>query len=493
MGYYVGIDIGTSSAKLLLIDAVGSIKKSCSRSYDITECRPGWKEIDPEQWMHAVEDAFAELLSGIDTKQVKSIGVTGQMHTIIFLDESGKSIRPALMWNDTRTAHMLADIKEKILALPDMSYAANVISTGSPAVGLLWLKENEPEHFSQMKKFLIGPDYIVYRLTGQYQTDYCEASTSSLFDLRTVGWSKELRELFGFPEYIYPQVKGAAETAGTLLPQYQEKYGLNQDVKVITGTGDNPAAAISTGCLVKKYPVLSFGTSGVLMYPREQVNYDAKGKNILFSMDGRKVSVLVQGVVQSCGSSLAWWIEKIQQTKDYDGEILGVDLSRLGENPVLFYPHLAGDKTIYADPGLRGCFLEIGTEITRQDMAIAVMEGICFAVKQLADEMGFSADSLTDLRVTGGGAKNEVWMQILADILDIPVIQMENHAGAGYGIALTAAAAITKGLSIEQIAGQMISEKKRFRPRAYNAQLYQKKYKKYLRINKALQILQKED
>ncbi len=184
MEYYIGIDIGTSSAKLLLIDSQGNSIKSCSRSYEIIENTPGWKEIEPETWLNAVEDALSELLSDIDTMQIMSIGVTGQMHTVVFLDEKGNSIRPAMMWNDTRTANMLPKVKEDIRSIKEIDYIANIISTGSPVINLLWLKQHEPEHFSKIHKFLIAPDYIVYRLTGKYQTDYCEASTSSLYDLK---------------------------------------------------------------------------------------------------------------------------------------------------------------------------------------------------------------------------------------------------------------------------------------------------------------------
>lgn len=492
MGYYIGIDIGTSSAKLLLIDSQGNMIKSCSRSYEIIENTPGWKEIEPETWLCAVEDALSELLSDIDTMQIRSIGVTGQMHTVVFLDDKGNSIRPAMMWNDTRTAPMLSKVKENIRNIEEINYIANIISTGSPAINLLWLKQYEPKHFSKIHKFLIAPDYIVYRFTGKYQTDYCEASTSSLYDLKQQKWSKQIRELLDFPEDIYPEVKGTAEIAGTILPEYQKKYHLNDDVKVIVGTGDNPAAAIATGCIAKNDIVLSFGTSGVLMFSKKAISFNTKGKNILFSLDGKNISVLVQGVVQSCGNSLSWWVEKIQQTTNYDEEIGKVDMNRLGENALIFYPHITGDKTIYASPDLRGCFIGIGTDVTRQDMTLAVMEGICFAMKQLTEAMDIPDEKLRNIRVIGGGAKNEIWMQILSDVLNTSVIQTESNAGAVYGIALVAASAIEKGLSIEKILERTLILKKKFFPREYHTKLYQKKYQKYCNIYEALQIIEKD-
>lgn len=490
MNYYVGIDIGTSSTKMILIDSKGKLIHSVSRGYKVEEPAPGWKEINPNQWMKAIDEGIDELLSNIDRKMVRKIGVTGQMHTVIMLDQAGNSIRPALMWNDTRTADMVQEVKKKIEKNSEISYINEILSTGSPAMNLLWVKEKEPENFEKMRKFLIGPDYAVYCLTGSKQTDYCEASTSSLCNLNNGEWSPEMRELLGFPEHIYPVIRGTGEIAGNLTDEYQKKYHLGAYVQVVVGTGDNPAAAIATGCFEKKYPVMSFGTSGVLMFPRKQIEFQAKGKNILFSVDGKKRMVLVQGVVQSCGSSLSWWLEKIQKTSDYDGEIKQVDIRHLGESSVLFYPHLVGDKTIYADPKLRGSFVGIGTEVSRVDMTIAVLEGICLGVRQLTESMKIPKEQLKNLHVTGGGAKNEVWMQILSDVLNVPVVQMESNTGAGYGIALIAAQA--DGEDIQEILSRTIIEKNKFYPREYNVQLYNKKYHTYCKMYNSMKMLQDE-
>ncbi len=490
MRYYVGIDMGTSSVKALFIDEEGRVCGECVRSYTVSEPGPGWKEIEPEFWMDAVTDALEELLRGKDAKQVEAVGVTGQMHTIIVLDKDGKPIRPALMWNDTRTAGLLPDIREQIRNTTGVSYLANVISTGSPAMNLYWLKKCEPENFERIRKFLIGPDYIVYRLTGKCQTDYCEASTSSLFDLNSRKWSPEIRDILGFPEEIYPEVKGSIETAGTIKKEWMDKFGLKKEVKVMVGTGDNPAAAIATGCFQKKYLVLSLGTSGVLMHPGEHTDFDAKGKKILFSFDGKEIHVLVQGVVQSCGNSFSWWMKNILQADTFDEEIRHVDMDKLGTGELLFYPHLTGDKTIYADSHVRGGFLGIGTDCGREDMTIAVMEGICFAVRQLAEEMHLESGVQTGLRVIGGGSKNDVWMQILADVLGVKVIQLKSASdGAGYGIALAAAAEDNPELSMEEIIEKRVTFGREYLPREKQAALYEKKYQKYCKIYEAMNLI----
>ena len=487
MRYYLGIDIGTSSAKLTLIDEAGNIIDERSKEYQVLMPQAGWKEIDPETWMKAVDEAALEILAGKDASLLDGIGVTGQMHTVVFIGQDGRSIRPALMWNDTRTAARVAEIKPQIGAIPEVSYIANVISTGSPAINLLWLKENEPENFRQMKKFLIGPDFIVYRLTGNFQTDFCEASTSSLLDLKKGIWSVEMRQLLDFPESIYPEIKGTNVIAGEVTEYWRARYGLHEGVKVIVGTGDNPAAAISTGCFSKKYPVLSLGTSGVLMYPKEQIDFTAKGKNIMFSFDQKDIQILVQGVVQSCGNSMNWWMKNIIESKDYARET-DINLSGLGENKLLFFPHLTGDKTIYADPTLRGAFLGIGTESSRKDMTLAVMEGIAFGVKQLTEVMKMPAESLQNLKITGGGSKNEVWMQIFADVLGVNTEQLEAGAGAGYGMALCAAAACGSS-SLNDIISNTVKVKKVFSPRAKNVKLYEEKYRTYLKIHDALKAI----
>lgn len=491
MRYYIGIDVGTSSTKSILIDADGNILRSASASYSVSEPTPGWREIDPEVWMQAVDTTVCELLTDIDRSLVRSIGVTGQIHTLVLLDQQGRSIRPAFLWNDARTASLIPDMKQRIRALENVSYLADVISTGSPAANLLWFKENEPENYARLHKFLIGPDYIVHRLAGGYRTDYCEASTSSLYDLTARVWSPAIRETFGFSSAIYPEVQGSGEVAGTLLPEFCEKYGLKPDVTVLVGTGDNPAAAIPTGCLAKKRPVMSFGTSGVLMFPRKQPDFNARGKNILFSLDGTDIAVLVQGVVQSCGGTLGWWVEKILGTTDYAAETMGIDPNRLAESPLLFYPHLVGDKTIYADPSLRGCFIGLGTDVTRTDMVAAVLEGICFAVRQLVEAMEIPMAELENLRVIGGGSKNTIWMQILADVLGISVIQMESNSGAGFGIALVAAA-VSEGVPVEEKMNNLLFDKEKFTPQPHRAALYQKKYQKYLRIHDAVCSIEAE-
>lgn len=485
MSYYIGFDLGTSSVKLCLTDGKGKLIKEVNKSYELLQPVPGWKEIDPEKWWEKSCEAMQELLEGVDKEKVCGIGVTGQMHTLILLDEQGKTIRPALMWNDTRTADLIPRLKEAVQGT-EVEYLKRIISTGSPAANLLWVKENEPDNYHKIKKFLIGPDYIVYRLTGKYGTDYCEASTSSMYDTEKKCWSPVLRDFLELKEEVYPEVKGSAEIAGLIKPELARKFGIGPSTVVIVGTGDNPAASIPTGCLGKNDPVFSMGTSGVLMFPRKDLDYDAKGKNILFGFDREHCNILVQGVVQSCGSTFSWWNLDIMKNKNFLHIDAMFDPEKLGEGTLLFYPHLVGDKTIYADPALRGAFIGLSTDTTREEMTLAVMEGIAFALKQLAGEMHLDNVKLKELKVIGGGAKSNIWMQILADVMGVTIAQMGGEGGAGYGIALLAAYVCGEIESIEKISEHAVKVRKFFYPRKRSKELYEKKFQRYMRIHDAL-------
>lgn len=488
MSYFLGVDIGTSSAKLIVVDEFGTVIKRCGRDYAYSQPHPGWKEIWPGLWVAAVEDGMEELLAGLDRQQVKAIGFTGQMHTTVFLDRDGNCIRPAIMWNDMRTKDRIASLKEQLAKKEDTRSILRILSTGSPAANLLWLKEQEQESFSKLDKFLIGPDYLVYYFSGMYSTDYCEASTSSLYDIERKCWSGTMRDILSLTESVYPPVMGSQEIVGRLTKELQERFQLSADVRIIAGTGDNPAAAVATGGLQYHYPVLSIGTSGVLVLSRDKPKTDIKGKQILFSLDGREIHVLVQGVVQSAGGSYHWYAKNILGVDDFDSLTGSVDLEKPGETGLLFYPHMTGDKTIYADPTLRGAFIGLDTNHTREDLAVAVMEGICFAVKQLAQEMQLTPEELGELKVTGGGSYSRIWMQILADVLNVRIEQLDGGEGASYGAAVMAVNAVFPKAS-GPVCERPVKIRECFTPRLYHAGMYELKYKKYLKIYDALKII----
>lgn len=482
MDYYIGIDMGTSSVKIILIDETGKIHRKVTEDYQILEPAPDYKEIDPQTWFEATMKGLKTLLKNIDGQCVEAIGFTGQMHTSIYLDKEGNSIRPAILWNDTRTKYYVESIKEKIQKHLKLDYILKIISTGSPATNILWLKENEPKNFKRIRKFLIGPDYLVYRFTGNYSTDYCKASTSSLFNIQKKEWSEQIRQLLELPKEMYPPVKGSCQIAGTVTKYISSSLKLNPNAKVIVGTGDNPAALLATEKInVRSSGLLSLGTSGVLVFSIKNENFHCKGKNILFSLDNKDFSVIIQGTVQSVGSSLNWWIKSI--LKDEVPKVVdNLPINNRGKNSLLFFPHLAGEKYIFADPYLRGSFLGLSTDTSKEEMTLALLEGISFGIRQLGEEIGFF-DNKSFLKVIGGGSKSESWMQILADILNLPIHTLDETGGAAYGAALLAAYGVGKIIIVEPCL------KKTFVPSTSHVILYNNKYEQYKKIYPAIKMI----
>lgn len=487
---FLGIDLGTSAIKLVLIDGQKNVLAQITEEYEAAQPEKGFNEIDPEAWFDCMQKGMERIFETCDKSLLTGIGVTGQMHTLIALDEAGKAVRPAMMWNDIRTSALIPELKEKMQGFQEGTYLSRTISTGSPAANLYWMRKNEPENFSRIKKFLIGPDYLVYRLTGSYGTDYCEASTSCLYQIMAKKWSEEMRELIGLDESMYPEVRGSMLPAGTLDAAVAGRLFLSRDICVLTGTGDNPATAISTGCLGRGYPVISLGTSGVIMMPVSEIKEDAKGKMILFSFDGETCFYLLQGVVQSSGSTFDWWVKAIMGEEDFSEIDRLIRSERTHENSVLFYPHLLGEKTLYSDPNIRGAFIGLSTETDRSDMLYAVIEGLCFGIRELAEKMCLPLNRFGSVKVAGGGAKSRVWMQTLSNALNIRIEQMDGMIGPAFGIALLAAYHCGVFESLEQISEGAVKVKNCYEPQPEAAAACEGRYRKYLRIQKGLQYIE---
>lgn len=484
--YFIGIDLGTSAIKLVLINQDLQLLTHKTLTYDVIEPQDGWREIDTDIWVERLTSGFNEIFETYPAVLVDTIAVTGQMHTLVLIDENGLPIRPALMWDDTRTADLIEPLRTKIRAMNQHEYIANTISTGSPAANLYWMKENEPSAYSKIRKFLIAPDYIVYRLTGTYGTDYCHASTSCLYDIPKRQWSDEMGKLLEIDEAVYPLVRGSGEIAGIILPEVAARFGLRADVKVLTGTGDNPAAILSTGCLEPEHPVISLGTSGVLVFSKTDFQEKSKGKIILFSLDGQQFVYLVQGAVQSNGKTYSWWFRNILGIQEHaEMENLLSNYNPLG-NELLFFPHMSGEKTLYANPALRGAFFGLSTSSTKEDMAYAVIEGLCYGYRDLAEKMGLNLQTCKGIKIVGGGSRNSVWAQIMANVLNTPIEQMEGETGAGYGMALLAAHHSGAGHSLDHLSTSNAFVKQVFYPNPQIVPHCERKYENYLRIYPAL-------
>lgn len=487
--YFLGIDLGTSSLKLVLIDSEKRIVCCETIAYGVSQPAFGWREIDPRIWTDSLFNGMERVFSRFPARQLDGIGTSGQMHTLVVLDGNGEPLRPAIMWDDMRTAALLPSLKETIAQYSGTEYIERLISTGSPAANLYWIRKYEPETFARIRKFLIATDYIVHVLTGEYVTDYCGASTSCLYDIQNKCWSESMRSILALPKEIYPDVRASALLAGNLLPHIARRFGMREDVKVIVGTGDNPATAISTGCLGQGVPFISLGTSGVLMSQASQLHEETKGKKILTSLDNRHFQYLVQGALQSNGTAYEWWNRQVLQIDDLSQIDNMVGEDRLPDPQLLFFPHLMGEKTLFSDPNLRGAMLGLSVSTTRYDLIYTVMEGIAYGFRELADRMQLDLTTTSRIRLVGGGSRSSTWMQVMADVLNITVEQTEGENGAGLGIALLAAYHCGFISSVEEMAEGCICVKHAFLPRPEATTICTQKYSYYQRIHHALKMV----
>lgn len=485
---YLGFDIGTSTIKSILINDDCRVLRQTSERYKLDNPHDGWLEIDPESWIEAFITVAERLLDGVDRNSIKRIGVTGQMHTLVLLDEDGKPLRPAIMWNDLRTKELIPKIKDDIRSYVDGEYLSRIISTGSPLANIIWVKLKEPEIFKKIRTFQIGWDYVVYRLTGKHCTDYCNASTSSMYSLSEECWSEEIRNYLGLDVACYPDVNGSVDVAGTITEEFQRKLSLPDGVEVITGTGDNPATVISTGGYWSRYPVLSLGTSGVItrIFAGEQAN--CYGKKILFAFHKGKCSVLEQGAIQSCGSTYDWWNKQLGNLDDLKKFEEEIDIREEIKNCVLFYPHLAGDKTLYSDPELRGMFVGFDINSDKKTLHYSVLEGICFSIRELIEKMNIFSGGESFLRVVGGASDNKLWMQILSNVLKVRVEKLNGTSGAVYGIAFLAAKA-NKTEELCKVTQKDAEIMMTYLPDKGIQSEYDKKYDCFLRMRTAIRYI----
>lgn len=478
--YYLGLDIGTSGLKTTLIDDTGNICYEKSYSYAFEEPRDGFREIDPDVWFQAVLESLRELLVHYDERELSCIGVTGQMHTTVFLDAQGKSVRKAIMWNDLRSVELIPTVKEEISHKQETRYIAKILSPGTPAMNMLWLKENEADSYQKTCHILSAYDYIVYRLSGVFSLDYCDASTSSLYDIQTKRWSSWMLNKLGITSEMMGTLHASCDVVGTILPQLCESLGITHEVHIIAGTGDNPANALAMGILNQRQPVISLGTSGVVIIPKDDQDFEGKGKNVLFSAFTDEYVNVVQGTVRSAGGTHKWWIKNIVQSQDMTIDQDQIHEEDLGHNSILFFPHITGDKLIYQDIDIRGAFIGLSAGNHRKDMTQAVFEGVGFALREVLEHMGLN-EWPKQIRINGGGTQSPIWMDILANILHTDLEVVTQKATPGYGAALLAYMSVHQSFLTQTQTGSCI-----YKPKESVQKAYEKQYETYKRIYHAL-------
>lgn len=479
---FIGIDLGTSAVKLLLMDESGKIHKIVSKEYPLRFPHPGWSEQDPEDWISQTMEGMKELLSECDKSQVKGISFGGQMHGLTALDEKDQVIRPAILWNDGRTGKEVEHLNSVIGKEKLSKYTANIAFAGFTAPKILWMKANEPENYSRIRKIMLPKDYLAYRLSGVFSTDYSDASGTLLLDVEHKCWSKEMMDICGLREEQLPKLHESWEAVGTLKPEAASELGLSEDVKIIAGAGDNAAAAVGTATVGDGACNISLGTSGTLFISSRKFGVDENNALHLFAhADG---NYHLMGCMLSAASCNKWWMDEILKTKDYAGE--QAQIAGLGENRVFYLPYLMGERSPHNDPDARAAFIGMSMDTTREDMTLAVLEGVAFGLRdslEVARKIGADPGRT---KICGGGAKSALWRKIIANVMNMKVDIIESEEGPGYGAAILAAVGCGVFPSVEAAAESLVKVTATEEPDEELVKKYEEKYQKFRKLYPAL-------
>lgn len=475
---YIGIDLGTSAMKLLLMNEAGVIKNIVSKEYPLYFPNPGWSEQNPEDWWAALKAGIIELTDGYEKEQVAGISFGGQMHGLVILDEKDQVIRPAILWNDGRTAEECNYLNEKIGKEKLSEYTANIAFAGFTAPKLLWVKKHEPENFARIKKIMLPKDYLAYRLSGTFCTDVSDASGMLLFDVKNKCWSKEMLAICGITEDQVAEIFESYEPVGNLLPENAKELGLSESVKIIAGAGDNAAAAVGTGTVGEGRCNISLGTSGTVFISSKEFGVDKN--NALHAFAHADGHYHLMGCMLSAASCNKWWMDEIIGTTEYTKE--QDKITKLGDNHVYFLPYLMGERSPHNDPNARGTFIGLTMDTTREDMTQAVLEGVAFAIRdsfEVAKSLGVHIERT---KICGGGAKSLLWRKITANVLGIKVDVLESEEGPGYGGAMLAAVGCGEFASVEEAADQLVKVVDTVEPEPELTAKYEERYQKWARI-----------
>lgn len=450
----MGIDLGTSAVKVMLVNQSGQVSAEASHDYALIQERAGYSEQDPELWVGQTLVAIKEVIdkSSVRTADIEGISFSGQMHGLVMLDKEHQVLRPAILWNDTRTTVQCRQIEEK-LGQQLLSITKNPALEGFTLPKILWVKEHERHIYEQMKVFMLPKDYLCFRLTGHIGSEYSDAAGTLLLDLEAKQWSKEICQAFGLDPTICPPLAESSTCVGTVLASVANETGLTQRTKVFAGGADNACGATGAGILSPGSTLSSIGTSGVILSYEDQRDLDFQGK-VHYFYHSKVDAFYTMGVTLAAGYSLQWFKERFAPDQSFDNLLQGVSQVEPGAGGLLFTPYLVGERTPHADANIRASFIGLDAAHGRKELARAVMEGITFSLNESIHIFRQAGKTIDDVISIGGGAKNRDWLQMQADVFDAKVTPLENEQGPGMGAAMIAAYGCGWFASLEQCAQQ---------------------------------------
>lgn len=477
MGYVLGIDLGTSSLKGLVVDKKGKIIAAASSNYSLFSEQTGYSEQDPNNWIQAAEQVLQNLPTNVRA-EIEGISFSGQMHSLVLVDHNNQVVRPSILWNDGRTTQqcqeIMADYGEELL-----QQTKNIALEGFTLPKILWIQKNEPEIWAQTAKILLPKDYLRYWFDGRLATEHSDAAGTLMLDIHKNSWSKELIARFDIAEDQLPELVESLDQTGFVSPKIQERYGLKSDVKVFAGGADNACAALGAGLHADDQALVSIGTSGVFLTLENEVEVDYKGRLHFFD---HVISAVfyTMGVTLSAGYSLAWFKETFAPDVSFDELLQNISKVPPGARGLLFTPYIVGERTPHIDSQIRGSFIGINQNHRLSDFTRAVLEGITFSLKDSQVLMEQTAKKkFKEIISLGGGAKNATWLQIQADIFNTTIVSLETEEGPGIGAAMLAAIGCGWFKTVEECIEVFVKYKKRIVPNPENAAYYQTLYPIY--------------
>ena len=472
MSYVIGVDLGTSAVKTVLVDKQGNIAYETSESYPLSQPKAGYSEQSPEDWVKGTLTSLRRLveISGVSPDEIEGLSFSGQMHGLVLLDEDNHVIRPAILWNDTRTSKQCRRI-EDTLGDELLQIARNRALEGFTLPKILWVQENEPEHMEATRVFLLPKDYVRYQLTGDLAMDYSDAAGTLLLDVTGKKWSEKIASAFHLPMSLCPRLIESFEDVGGLLPEIAEQTGLSVNTRVYGGGADNACGAIGAGILSEGQTMCSIGTSGVVLSYEERKDLDFAGK-VHFFNHSEQDAFYIMVVTLAAGYSLEWFRGAFGKDLSFDQLLHGVNNVEAGAEGLLFTPYIVGERTPHPDADIRGSFIGIDAAHKLPHFARAVLEGITFSLRESIDILRESGKTITSVVSIGGGAKNETWLQMQADIFNAEIVRLENEQGPAMGAAMLAAYGSGWFPSLQDCAAAFLRPAKSYQPDTKRAEKY---------------------
>lgn len=483
MKHCIGIDLGTSAVKIILVDELGCVVAQTSKSYPLIQEKQGYSEQDPRLWVSQTVEGIKELVNQFNgpIESIEGISFSGQMHGLVLLDEQMQVIRPCILWNDTRTTKQCLDITssygKEILHL-----TKNKVLEGFTLPKLIWVKENEQENFNKTKTFLLPKDYVRFMLTGQLHMELSDAAGTLLLDIHQKKWADSILDHFQIPASICPKLVESYNCVGTITKEMSELTGLAFSTKIFAGGADNACGALGAKLTDEKTLLCSIGTSGVILANENANNIPTYNGDLHVFNHSKPNSLYSMGVTLSAGQSLNWFKQTFCENESFDKMLDGIEEIPVGSLGLLFTPYLYGERTPHTDSVIRGSFIGIDARHTKKHFAKSVMEGITFSLNEIVKYYRQKGKTIEKIISIGGGAKNKHWLQMQADIFNAKVIQLDNEQGPALGAAMIAAYGLKWYPSFEKIAEVFLKEKYEYIPNLENVKKYEELMNSYQTI-----------